>query len=473
MIKTFLHWIDWFIPDDIKGDKTELPVWRNFVFTHIAGPILSQSISVYLWRADKAHGLACWTMIVSILGFLTLPFVLKFTRSLVASAFLSVQLLCFASLFGAFNYGGVSSPLLPWLLVAVLLGYFYVSERPRAVTLMVGANIGAFALAYQIFGFPERVPPEQLAEVGWISVLGGVVYMSWMANFYANIMSVRSELEREIDRHRETSDNLLRANEIAERASRGKSAFLARMSHELRTPLNAVIGYSEILLDDLDAGGADDDKRLDLLRINNAGKHLLSLVTDVIDVSKIENDAVEVHCERIDLDALLEELVETSAALVKVKKNRLALQKLGRIGQMEGDAVKLRQILLNLIGNAAKFTSNGVITVGVKARSGVGGDRIEFTVSDTGIGISREDQSRLFENFRQASAETAKLFGGSGLGLSICARLCALMGGEIRVESELGRGSSFVVSLPVGPRVNEGAEGSRTSGRRLEAAAAF
>ena len=449
MLNTILRVIDWFIPVEIRADRTELPVWRNFIFTHIAGPVLSQAISIFLWRADRHHGFACWTMIIAILGFLTLPFVLKYTRSLIKSAFLSVQLLCFASLFGAFNYGGVSSPFLPWLLVAVLLGYFYISDRPRVVTALVAGDIAAFALAFGVFGFPELVSAEKLSQVGWISVLGAFIYMSWMANFYAEMMSVRSELERETERHRETSDQLRRANEIAERASRGKSSFLARMSHELRTPLNAVIGYSEILIDELDPGQDNEMKRSDLTRINTAGQHLLSLVTDVIDITKIENDTVELHCERIDVDALLDELMQTSAALARVKKNQIVLRKFARIDDMQGDKVKLRQILLNLIGNAAKFTSNGVITVSVDRRVTAEGDRVEFAVSDTGIGISKSDQSRLFENFQQASAETAKLFGGSGLGLSICASFCLLMGGQITVESEPGRGARFQVSLPL------------------------
>jgi signal transduction histidine kinase len=317
-----------------------------------------------------------------------------------------------------------------------------------------------------MFGFPELVPAEKLAQVGWISVLGGFIYMSWMANFYAEMMSVRSELERETERHRETSDQLRDANEVAERASRGKSAFLARMSHELRTPLNAVIGYSEILIDELDPGQDNELKRSDLRRINNAGQHLLSLVTDVIDITKVENDTVELHCERIDVDALLDELMQTSAALAKVKKNQIVLRKLARIDDMQADKVKLRQILLNLIGNAAKFTSNGVITVSADRRIGPQGELVEFTVSDTGIGISKTDQARLFANFQQASAETAKLFGGSGLGLSICASFCALMGGRIAVESEPGRGARFEVTLPLDAARGESAE------RRLDNVAA-
>jgi signal transduction histidine kinase len=448
MLKSILRGLDWFIPAEIQANRTELPVWRNFVFTHIAGPLCSQSISVFLWRADPSHGFACWTMTISILGFLTLPFVLKYSRSLTIAALASVQLLAFASLFGAYNYGGDSSPFLPWLLVAVLLGYFYISDRPRLVSFIVSANIAVFALAYLSWGFPQLVSAQKLAQVGWISVLGGFVYMSWMANFYATMMSKRSELEVETERHRKTADDLRRASETAERASRGKSTFLARMSHELRTPLNAVIGYSELLLEDLEGGQDNDVKRSDLMRINNAGKHLLSLVTDVLDLTKIENDAIDLQREPFDLDKLLEELVETSMALVKVKKNRLVLLKPDKLGAIEGDAVKLRQILLNLVGNAAKFTQNGAITLSASRRAGPDGDWLTFAVTDTGIGISKAEQARLFENFSQASVDTVKLFGGSGLGLSICARLSTLMGGDIKVDSEPGKGARFEVSLP-------------------------
>ena len=448
MLKAAYRGLDWFIPAEIQRDKTELPVWRNFVFTHIAGPLGSQSISVFLWRTDSSHGLACWFMTLAILGFLTLPFALKWTRSLFVASLMSVQLLAFASLFGAFSYGGVSSPFLPWLLVAVLLGYFYLSDRPVLVTAVVAANITAFAVAYARFGFPSLVSPDKLAGVGWVSILGGFVYMSWMANFYGSIMSRRSELERETERHRKTAEDLRVASETAERASRGKSAFLARMSHELRTPLNAVIGYSELLMEDLEAERGAEAKRADLERINAAGKHLLSLVTDVIDVAKIESDEYEVKRESIDVDALLRELIETSTALVKVKKNSLSLETGQPLGVIVGDAVKLRQVLLNLIGNAAKFTSNGAITVHAARVSGSSGDRVEFVVADTGIGIGKAAQAQLFKNFSQASVETAKLFGGSGLGLAICAKLCAEMGGSIGVDSDLGRGARFIVAVP-------------------------
>ena len=238
---------------------------------------------------DPHPGFACWTMIVSIWGFLLLPFGLKLFGKLAPVATISVELLSFAALFGAFFYGGVSSPFLPWLLVSVLLGFFYLADRPLMVLGMFAGNIGAFAIAYFLFGFRRCCPTSHLATVGWISILSAIVYMSWMAIFYANIMSMRSELERESERHCRHRRSPRQSQGTADAANCGKSIFLSKMSYEFRTPLNAVIGYSEILLEDVEMSGASSGAKGDLERINAAGKHLLSLVTDVLDISKIES----------------------------------------------------------------------------------------------------------------------------------------------------------------------------------------
>ena len=208
MIAFILRLIDWFIPENIKGERTELPVWRNFVFTHLAGPLLCQSISIYLYNTDMTHGFACWAVIIGIWAFWTLPFILKISRSLTLAAAISVQQLCLASLFGSYFYGGVNSPFLPWILVATLLGFFYLSERPKFVLSVLACNISAFALVAFLFGFPEIVPHGQLTGVGWITVTSGTIYMSWMALFYANVMSMRSKLQLETELHRETSKRL-------------------------------------------------------------------------------------------------------------------------------------------------------------------------------------------------------------------------------------------------------------------------
>lgn len=439
--------IDWFIPAAAKLERSELGLAQNFVFTHLFGPALSQSISVFLYLSDPHPGFACWTVIVGIWLFWALPFVYKFTGNLQLAALLSVELLAFASLFGAYFYGGVSSPFLPWLLVSLLLGFFYLSERPILIVGLFTANIAGFVIAYLGNGFPDLLSHEQLSMVGWISILSATIYMSWMAIYYANMISMRSDLEREAERHRETAVRLREAKDMADQANRAKSIFLSKMSHELRTPLNAVIGFSEILLDDVELDGKHSRKKADLQRINSAGKHLLSLVTDVLDLSKIESNHVELKIEKFDLGEMVREVVATVEPMMGENKNKLVINCPSDLGVVSTDQTKLRQAALNLLSNAAKFTHDGTVTLAVQRRKHQAGDWIEVQVQDTGIGIAEADIGRLFQNFGQASPSTASKYGGTGLGLALSQKLCALMGGGISVKSEVGQGSSFTIRV--------------------------
>ncbi|MGA7074855.1 sensor histidine kinase [Bradyrhizobium sp.] len=440
-----LRFVDWFIPAEAKLERSERGLAQNFVFTHLAGPALSQSISVFLYLSDPNPGFACWTVIVCICLFWTLPFVYKYTGDLQLSALMSVELLAFTSLFGAYFYGGVSSPFLPWMLVSLLLGFFYFSERPILVVGLFTFNIAGFVAAYLAYGFPDLLSHEQLSMVGWISILSATIYMSWMAIYYANMISMRSDLEREAERHRETAVRLREAKDMADDANRAKSIFLAKMSHELRTPLNAVIGFSEILLDDVD--GKDSRKRADLVRINSAGKHLLSLVTDVLDLSKIESNHIDLKIEKFDLSDMVREVVATVEPMVVENKNKLIVKCPQGLGIVSTDQTKLRQAALNLLSNAAKFTRDGTVTFAVQRRKSQAGDWIEIQVHDTGIGIAEADIGRLFQNFGQANRSTSSKYGGTGLGLSLSQKLCALMGGGISVKSEVGQGSCFSIRV--------------------------
>ena len=442
-----VRYLDWFIPAEAKLERSELGLAQNFVFTHLAGPALSQSISIFLYLSDPHPGFACWTVIVGIWLFWALPFVYKYTGNLQLSALISVELLAFASLFGAYFYGGVSSPFLPWILVSLLLGFFYLSERPTLVVGLFTFNIGCFAAASLTWGFPDRLSHEQLSMVGWISILSATIYMSWMAIYYANMISMRSDLEREAERHRETSVRLREAKDMADSANRAKSIFLAKMSHELRTPLNAVIGFSEILLDDVELDGRNSRKKADLLRINSAGKHLLSLVTDVLDLSKIESNHIELKVEKFDLNEMVREVVATVEPMVIENGNKLVVKCPQDLGIVSADQTKLRQAALNLLSNAAKFTSDGTVTLTVQRRKRQAGDWIEIQVQDTGIGIADADVGRLFQNFGQLNSSTASRYGGTGLGLALSQKLCALMGGGISVKSEVGQGSCFTIRV--------------------------
>ena len=255
------------------------------------------------------------------------------------------------------------------------------------------------------------------------------------------------ELEDEIIHRKQMQQELLNAKDAAEDASRAKSAFLANMSHELRTPLNAIIGYSEILEEDTRQSGPPENVR-DLRRIQAAGKHLLSLINDVLDLSKIEAGKMTLHVETFDVAPTVEEMITTLQPAAERNSNRLVLRMADDLGSMHADVTKVRQILFNLLSNACKFTKHGTVTLEVERRQG-NEDRLVFRVRDTGIGMTPQQQTNLFQYFAQADSSTARKYGGTGLGLAISQRYTHMMRGEIHVASTSGEGSVFTLELPV------------------------
>ena len=234
------------------------------------------------------------------------------------------------------------------------------------------------------------------------------------------------------------------ARALAEAANRAKSAFLANMSHELRTPLNAIIGYAEMLEED----AVDTAQRADLQKIHSSGKHLLGLINNVLDLSKIEAGKVELHVDVFDVEQLIDEAVSTVRPLLDKNANRFELRLAAPLGVMTSDATRLRQVLLNLLSNAAKFTHQGEVILAVRREPGEHGGWLCFEVMDSGIGMSQEQLSRLFQPFVQAESNTTRLYGGTGLGLVISRRLCRVMGGDVTVDSEAGHGTRFLARLP-------------------------
>jgi PAS domain S-box-containing protein len=262
------------------------------------------------------------------------------------------------------------------------------------------------------------------------------------------------ECLRDVTELRRTEAALETARDAAEAANKAKSAFLASMSHELRTPLNAVIGYSEMLLEEAQEAESGELQGFakDLDRIRGSGKHLLSLISDILDFSKIEAGKMDLFLERFDVSAMLAEVAQTVSPLVEKNGNRLIVVAPGALGEMSSDLTRVKQVLFNLLSNAAKFTDHGTITLEAArgpADEGAPGEAwMTFVISDTGIGMSPEFLASAFQSFHQADASTSKKYGGTGLGLAICRRIALLLKGDVRLESEVGRGTRCTVRIP-------------------------
>jgi signal transduction histidine kinase len=243
-----------------------------------------------------------------------------------------------------------------------------------------------------------------------------------------------------------------KGRQLAE-ASQNKSQFLSSMSHELRTPLNAIIGLTEMMV--TNAARFGTEKALEpLRRMNAAGTHLLSLINEILDLSKIEAGKLELNLEPVNLPRLIDEVVGTAGQLAEKNKNRLVVEAQENLGALNTDSMRLKQILLNLLSNACKFTKEGEVALRVR-KAADGREWVELAVADSGIGMSAEQQAKLFQDFTQADSLTARRYGGTGLGLAISRKLARMMGGDVIVASEPGKGSVFTVRLPAEPGAHQ------------------
>jgi signal transduction histidine kinase len=279
--------------------------------------------------------------------------------------------------------------------------------------------------------------------------------------FQANV-ELRKLNESLEERVRKRTAELAEARDRALEASRAKSAFLANMSHELRTPLNAIIGYAEMLEEDAEDLGMEQAGQ-DLGKIQTAGRHLLELINGILDLSKVEAGKMQLYLERFQIVDLLHVVEATVAPLMQKNGNEFKVEAPEDLGEMVGDMAKVRQVLTNLLSNAAKFTKQGEVTLSAREETEDGRAFIVFDVSDTGIGLSQEQQDLVFRPFTQADSSTTRKFGGTGLGLTIGVRFCELMGGGLSVSSTLGEGSTFTTRIPRDQRGDGGEAGAAES----------
>jgi signal transduction histidine kinase len=442
--------LDWFIPASLLRDATAHRRARMYLLTHLFGTPLGFLLALYLYVVDPEPGLPYWVMVGLLAAFYAYPFLLRAIGNLDLLAPMSVQHFTFMILFGAFHYGGVSSPFFPWLGVIPLVSTLYLAGPLRVPTLaMIAVQIlGFYAIHAVGYTFPEHLPAAELSTTGIISALCTCVFVSLMSLYYASIVTAQQEqLEREVDNHRATEAKLRQAKDDAERADRAKSAFLANTSHELRTPLNAIIGFAEVIRSET-FGRIDNPRYLEYLQdIHDSGRHLLRIINDILDLSKIEAGKATLDREEKVHLALA---IEASARMVQPRADaelvRISLELERNLPMVVGSERMLQQVFINLLSNAVKFTpAEGEVVVRAR-RSDQGG--VVVVISDSGIGMSEEDIEIALAAFGQVDSNLARKYSGTGLGLPLAKAIAELHGGTLDIESVLGHGTRITVKLP-------------------------
>ena len=399
-------------------------------------------------------GLVLYAIVQPLIGiglYLCAPALLWRTGSLALAGNWLIAWVFGQLLLSIMTLGGIGGPLWPAVTVAPVLAAVMIGRRAAlawcalSLALIVGLMIAQGRGAV----FPEMIPRAVWPILGGVGTLLCVVFLT-MIVLMAEVTKDEAiaRVTELAERARVASIEEERARAAAAQAlaaSEAKSVFLATMSHELRTPLNAVIGYSELIAEELADCGRPD---LQEPAVTAAARHLLGQISDILDLTKIEADRIELASERFEVEPMFAELVRTFAPLLQQRGNRVEIAVEPGAAALVADPARVRQILVNLLSNANKFTERGLITL--SARAAADGS-VALAVRDTGIGIAADKLAVIFEPFTQADSSTTRRYGGTGLGLAICRKLAAKMGGALAVESSPGRGSTFTLTMPGGP----------------------
>lgn len=443
--------IDWFVPPAMRADPDLRRRARLFVIGHLFGTPVSGVLVAYIRAADPSAGARIWLLAGAVVAFLLYPLALRLTGWFDVLALLSMEHLTLVILFGAYHYGGATSPFLPWLVPIPIIAVLHFGPRVAARALVLGA------LAAQLFafflldvlgpGFPIHIANSRLAAAGIFSVLGAIAYVAIMALYYSEtIVEQQAELRHEVLSHRKTAKELRDARDEAEQASLAKSQFLANMSHELRTPLNAIIGFSEIIGSEMLGPVGTAQYAAYSKDIARSGMHLLKMIGDILDLARIETGSFTLADNEFDLVALVEMTARQLQSLAERRGIMTTVNASRRPIHMRGDEPRVKQIVINLMSNAIKFTERGGsvrIAVTQDAQR-----RLIVKVTDTGIGIAPADTHRIMLPFEQGRQTTERAAGGTGLGLPLARELALRHGGSLTLESELGRGTTATVTFP-------------------------
>lgn len=451
------NWKHWLIEDAFANASEETRRLAKLILVAVLsigcwGPFF---VLLFWWLNFKEPALI---VLLGNISLWTVPFIMRQTRSITIAGNVIVGL--FALSIGSITWfvGGLKSPVLYVFIAVGMVAWLLTSDRWRMIWLIISTSVVLlfFFVEYFITPNPYSLPPKLVLILQPTILLAIAAICISVVWFFERLK--REAMAQQEKTNLQLKDNqkelvklthdLAMARDEAVKADRAKSTFLANMSHELRTPLNAIMGYSELLLEDAEDMTLDELKD-DLRKINNSGDLLLSLISDVLDLSKIEAGHIEIHAEEFALSSFIGELRQTVHPLAEKNDNQFQFVLPEHPIELFTDQMRLRQILLNLISNACKFTHEGTITLCIKPFTKGGDDWMCFQVQDTGIGMTEEQLKRIFEAFTQADHLTSRKYGGTGLGLSISKKLAKLLGGNVYVSSIEGRGSIFSLKLPL------------------------
>ncbi len=443
-----LSLVDAFLPPAVRQEADVHARARLFVASHFAAAPFGLLVAGYLVLTEAAPGLEASILVGAVSALWLYPVALRLTGKFDLLTALSLEHTALIVLFGAYNYGGLSSPFLPWLLGLPVIAIFHFAARPAIEALIFAVLALHLAGLYWLYTATTELASDRLfIAVGLFSVFGAALFVAVTAIYNSTILSAQKRaLQREVEFRLLTEAKLRETSAEAERASRAKSEFLANMSHELRTPLNAIIGFSEIISAQMlgpigtkqYAGYSED--------ISRSGKHLLKIIGEILDLTKIETGKFVLSEGSFDLSELVARTVDEARAGAAERGIELALQGADGAVTFHGDEGRVRQMLQELLSNAVKFTGRGgAVTVVLTAEPGRG---IGIEIADTGIGIPAADIHRVLLPFEQVGQAMARSTGGTGLGLPLARELAMQHGGSLTLESELGRGTTVRVLFP-------------------------